>query len=52
MAEKHEEETSVGEVEAWVEKTSQVLLCLVSSLSIPSGFSRVSFEYPSLLVGS
>ena len=52
MAKEHEEETSAGEVEAWVEQTSQVPLCLVGSLSIPSGFSGVSFEYPSLMVGS
>ena len=52
MAEEHEEEISAEEVEAWVEQTSQVPLCLVGSLSIPLGFSGVSFEYPSLMVGS
>ena len=52
MIEERGEETSVGEVEVWVEQTSQVPLCLVGSQSIPSGFFGVSSEYPSLLVDS
>ena len=52
MVEEHREETSAGEVEVWVEQTSQVPLCLVGSQSIPSGFSRVSSKHPSLLVDS
>ena len=51
MAEEHEEGTSAEEVEAWVKQISHAPLFLAGSLSIPSGFSRVSFEYPSLLVG-
>ena len=52
MAEEHEEETLVEEVEAWAEQTSQILLFLVGSLIIPTSFFGVSFGYPSRLVGS
>ena len=40
------------EVEAWAEQTSQVLLFLASSLTVPTGFFGVSFGYPSRLTGS
>ena len=52
MAEVHEEETWVEEVEAWAEKASQLLPFLVGFLVTPIGFSRVSFGYPSLLARS
>ena len=52
MAEEREEETLVEEVEAWVEKISQLLLFLVGSLTVPTGFFGVSFGYPSLLAHS
>ena len=52
MAEELEEETLVEEVEAWAEQTSQVLLFLAGSLTIPAGFFGVSFGYPSHLAGS
>ena len=51
LAEEHEEETLVEEVEAWVEQTSQAPLFLANSLSTPAGFSGVFFECPFLLVG-
>ena len=44
MAEKHEEETSAEEVEAWVGQTSQALLFLVGSLSTPAGFFGFSLD--------
>ena len=52
MAEEHEEETWVEEVEAWAEKVSQLLPFPVVSLIAPVGFFRVSFKYPSLLARS
>ena len=52
MVEEHEEGTLAGEVEAWVEQTSQAPLFLASSLLTPAGFSGVFIECPSLLVGS
>ena len=52
MARERKEETLVEEVEAWAEQTSQILLFLVGSLIIPTGFIGVSFGYPSRLVGS
>ena len=52
MAEEHEKETSVEEVEAWVDQTSQAPLFLAGSLSTPVGFFGVFFECPCLLVGS
>ena len=52
MAEEHEEETWVEEVEAWAEKVSQLLPFPVGSLIAPVGFFRVSFKYPSLLACS
>ena len=52
LAEELEEETLVEEVEAWVEQTSQVLLFLAGSLTVPTGFFGVSFGYPSRLAGS
>ena len=52
MVEEQGEGTSVEEVEAWIEQTSQVPLFLVGPLSTPSGFFGVFFECPSLLVGS
>ena len=51
MVEEHEEGTSVKEVEAWVEQTSQAPLFLAGSLSTPASFFRVFFECQSLLVG-
>ena len=51
MAEEREE-TLVEEVEAWAEKISQLLLFLVGSLIVPTGFFGVSFGYPSRLTGS
>ena len=52
MAEEHEEETWVEEVEAWAKKASQLLPSLVGSLIAPEGFFGVSFRYPSLLARS
>ena len=52
MAEEREEETLVEEVEAWAEQTSQILLFLTGSLTIPADFFGVFFGYPSRLVGS
>ena len=52
MAKEREEETLVEEVEAWAKQTSQILLFLVGSLTIPTGFFGVSFGYSSRLVGS
>ena len=52
MAEERKEETWVGEVEAWAEKVSQLLLFLVGSLLAPVSFFGVSFGYPSLLARS
>ena len=52
MAKEHEEETWVEEVEAWVEKVSQLLLFLAGSLIAPISFFGVSFGYPSLLARS
>ena len=52
LAEEHEEETLVEEVEAWVEQTSKTLLFLAGSLIVPIGFFGVSFGYPSRLTGS
>ena len=52
LAEEHEKETLVEEVEAWVEQTSQTLLFLAGSLIVPTGFFGVSFGYPSRLIGS
>ena len=52
MAEELEEETLVEKVEAWAEQTSQVLLFLAGSLTVPAGFFGVSFGYPSRLAGS
>ena len=52
MAEEREKETLVEEVEAWAEQTSQILLFLAGSLTVPAGFFGVSFGYPSLLAGS
>ena len=49
MAEEHEEETWVEEVEAWAEKVSQLLLFLAGFLIAPVSFFGVSFGYPSLL---
>ena len=51
MAEEQREETSVEEVEAWVEQTSQDPLFLVGPLLTPSDFSGVFFGCRSLLVG-
>ena len=52
MAEEREEETLVEEVEAWAEKISQLLLFLAGSLTVPTGFFRLSFGYPSPLAHS
>ena len=52
MAKEREEETLVKEVEAWAEQTSQILLFLAGSLTIPADFFGVFFGYPSRLVGS
>ena len=52
LTEELEEETLVEEVEAWAEQTSQVLLFLAGSLTVPAGFFGVSFGYPSLLTHS
>ena len=52
MAGEREEETLVEEVEALAGQTSQIFLFLASSLTTPAGFFRVSFGYPSRLVGS
>ena len=52
MAEKHEKETWVEEVEAWANKASQLPPFLVGFLEAPVGFFRVSFGYPSLLARS
>ena len=38
MAEEHEEETWVEEVEAWAKKASQLLPSLAGSLIAPEGF--------------
>ena len=51
MAEEQGEETSVEEVESWVEQTSQDPLFFVGPLSTPSSFSGVFFGCLSLLVG-
>ena len=51
MAEERKEETLVEEVEAWVEKISQLLLFLAGSLTTPVGFFGAFFGYPSHLVG-
>ena len=52
MAEEREEETLVEEVEAWVEKISQLLLFLTGSLTVLASFFGVSFGYPFLLACS
>ena len=52
MAEEREEETLVEEVEVWAKQTSQILLFLAGSLTVPAGFFGVSFGYPSLLTHS
>ena len=52
LAEEHEEETLVEEVEAWVEQTSQTLVFLAGFLIVPRSFFGVSFGYPSRLTGS
>ena len=52
MAKEREEETWVGEVEAWAEKISQLLLFLAGSLIAHVSFFGVSFGYPSLLARS
>ena len=52
MVEEREEETWVGEVEAWAEKVSQLFLFLVGSLIALVSFFGVSSGYPSLLAHS
>ena len=55
MAKEREEETlveEVEEVETWVERISQFLLFLASTLTVPAGFFEVSFGYPYLLARS
>ena len=52
MAKEREKETWVGEVEAWAEKISQLLLFLAGSPTVPVSFFRVSFGYLSLLARS
>ena len=42
----------MDEVEAWIEKVSQLLLFLAGSLIAPVSFFGVSFEYPFLLARS
>ena len=45
MVKEREEETWVGEVEAWAEKVSQLLLFLAGFLIAPISFFGVSFGY-------
>ena len=52
MAKEREKETWVGEVEAWAEKISQLLLFLAGSLIAHVSFFGVSFGYPSLFARS